>query len=46
MRYVNAFLGPMYNDFTQERFKNWNAYSQYSYEATPLDTKYVSGKNF
>ena len=24
--------------------KDWNAYSQYSYEATPLDTKYVSGK--
>lgn len=46
MRYVNVLPGaPMYNDFTEDQLpKDWNAYSQYSYEAQPLDTKYISGK--
>ena len=46
MRYVNAFPGaPLFDDFSEDQLpKDWNAYSQYSYEATPLDTKYISGK--
>ena len=48
MRYVNAFPGaPLFDDFSEDQLpKDWNAYSQYSYEATPLIQNIYLEKKF
>ena len=46
MRFVNALPGsPLFTETKENNLPDsWHGYSQYSYEATPLNTKYISNK--
>ena len=46
MRFVNALpSSPLFEETNESNLPDtWDGYSQYSYEATPLNTKYISNK--